>query len=133
MSGSFFDTNVLLYLAVADQQKASRSEELLRQGGIISVQILNEIANVARRKYQKPWQQIESFLELVRSFVRVEPVTLEIHDTGLELARRHGFAIYDAMVVAAALSSGCDVLWSEDMQHEMTVNGRLRIADPFKV
>ncbi len=52
MSGAeaFFDSNVLIYLLSDDQAKASRAEELLGRGGTISVQVLNEITNVARRK-----------------------------------------------------------------------------------
>jgi predicted nucleic acid-binding protein len=47
------------------------------------------------------------------------------------MAERYGFSIYDAMIVAAALQADCDTLWSEDMQHGLIVEGRLRIADPF--
>ena len=49
MQGSFFDTNVLVYLAPGDKVKADRAEALLSDGGVISVQVLNELANVARR------------------------------------------------------------------------------------
>ena len=47
MPGSFFDSNVLVYLASGDSSKADRAEAMLRDGGAISVQVLNEIANVA--------------------------------------------------------------------------------------
>ena len=50
MPGSFFDTNVLVYLASGDVAKADRAEATLAKGGSISVQVLNELANVARRK-----------------------------------------------------------------------------------
>jgi len=50
MPGSFFDTNVLLYVASGDPAKADRAEELVHAGGTISVQVLNEITNVACRK-----------------------------------------------------------------------------------
>jgi predicted nucleic acid-binding protein len=52
MPGSFLDTNVLLCLASADTVKADRAEAILAEGGAISVQVLNEIASVARRKMQ---------------------------------------------------------------------------------
>jgi hypothetical protein len=38
MPGSFFDTNVLLYVASANPGKADRAEELIGAGGTISVQ-----------------------------------------------------------------------------------------------
>ncbi len=47
MPGSFFDTNVHLYLASDDRSKAGRAEDILRPGGTTSVPVLNEITNVA--------------------------------------------------------------------------------------
>lgn len=131
MPGSFFDSNVLLYIASADQAKADRAERLIAEGGTISVQVLNEIANVARRKMTLSWDETRAFLAMVRALLPVEPLTTALHDTGLAMAERYGFSIYDAMIVAAALHADCDTLWSEDMQHGLIVEGRLRIADPF--
>jgi predicted nucleic acid-binding protein len=51
----------------------------------------------------------------------------------LRLAERYGFAIHDAMIVASALHAGCDTLWSEDMQHGMTLDEGLRIVNLFRV
>jgi predicted nucleic acid-binding protein len=50
MPGSFFDTNVLVYIASGDSVKADRAEAIIGGGGAISVQVLNEFTNVARRK-----------------------------------------------------------------------------------
>jgi predicted nucleic acid-binding protein len=50
----------------------------------------------------------------------------------LRLAERHGFAFFDALMVAAALRAGSTTLWSEDMQDGMLVDGKLRIANPFR-
>ena len=132
MLGKFFDSNVLLYIASGDAGKAERAEAMLAAGGAISVQVLNEIANVARRKMRLSWPETRQLLSLLRDLLTVHPVTVETHDAGLALAERHSLAIYDAMIVASALQSGCDTLWSEDMQHGMTIEGRLRIADPFQ-
>lgn len=132
MPGRFFDTNVLLYLASDDAAKADRAEALIAEGGTISVQVLNEIANVARRKMAMPWAETRAFLAAVRGLLAVEPVTVEVHETGLALAERHNLSLYDATIAAAALHAGCDTLFSEDMQHGMTLDGRLRVVDPFR-
>ena len=132
MPGSFFDTNVLLYLASGDSAKADRAERVVADGGTISVQVLNEIANVARRKMLLTWQEAHAFLSVIRGLLAVEPVTVATHDAGLALAERYGLSIYDAMIAAAALLADCDTLWSEDMQHGLVLDGRLRIADPFR-
>lgn len=130
---AFFDTNVLLYLLSGDDTKADRAEELVAGGGIISVQVLNEFASVARRKLGMSWGEIHEILSQVRSVCPVEPMTLEGHDRGVELAKRHGFQIYDAMIVASALLAGCTLLYSEDMQNGQVIDGRLTIRNPFAV
>jgi predicted nucleic acid-binding protein len=130
--GSFFDTNVLLYLASSDAVKADRAEKLIDGGGTVSVQVLNEIANVARRKMRMSWGDTHSFLSMLRTLLTVHPVTAEVHDEGLALAERHDLSIFDAMIVASALHAGCSTLWSEDMQHGMVIDRRLRIVNPFR-
>jgi predicted nucleic acid-binding protein len=132
MPGSFFDTNVLIYLASEDAAKADRAEAVISGGGAISVQVLNELANVARRKMRMSWQDTHAFLSLLRSLLNVDSVAVENHETGLALAERHNLAIYDAMIAASALAADCDTLWSEDMQHGMMLDGRLRIVNPFR-
>jgi predicted nucleic acid-binding protein len=52
---------------------------------------------------------------------------------GVSLAERYGFTIYDAMVVAADPLGDCDALWSEDMQHGITIDGGPRIVNPFRI
>jgi predicted nucleic acid-binding protein len=63
MPASFFDTNVLLYLASGDAAKADQAEPAIAKGGAISVQVLNEIANVARRKMQLSWAETHALLD----------------------------------------------------------------------
>jgi predicted nucleic acid-binding protein len=132
MPGSFFDTNVLLYLASGDPMKADRAERLVADGGTISVQVLNEIANVARRKMRMSWKETHGFLAVVRGLLPVVPVTVETHETGIALAERYGFSTYDAVIAASAMLNGCHTLWSEDMQHDLEVDSRLRIVNPFR-
>ena len=132
MPGSFFDTNVLVYLASGDVAKADRAEATLAKGGSISVQVLNELANVARRKMQMSWDETHAFLTMLRGLLTVHPLTVETHETGLRLAERYRLSIYDSMIAASALDAGCDTLWSEDMQHGMKLGEGLRIANPFR-
>jgi predicted nucleic acid-binding protein len=132
MPASFFDTNVLLYLASGDAAKADRAEHLVTQGGVISVQVLNEIANVARRKMALSWPETHAFLTMVRDLLPVRPLTTEIHEAGLALAERYGLSTYDAMIAASAMQADCDTLWSEDMQDGVVLDGRLRIVNPFR-
>ena len=133
MPASFFDSNVLLYLASRDAAKAHQAEAAIVAGGRISVQVLNEVTNVARRKMQMSWADTHAFLDTLRELLTVHPLTIETHEAGLRLAEKYGFSIYDALIVASALQAGCDTLWSEDMQHGMVIEEGLRIDDPFRI
>jgi predicted nucleic acid-binding protein len=132
MPASFLDTNVLVYVASSDAVKAEQAETIIAGGGAISVQVLNELTNIARRKMRMSWSEIHRLLSTLRSLLTVYPITLETHEAGLELAERYGLSTYDAMIVASALGAGCETLWSEDMQYGMVIDERLRIANPFR-
>jgi predicted nucleic acid-binding protein len=128
---AFIDSNVVLYLLSADATKADRAEAVVSSGAVISVQVLNEVTNVARRKLRLPWHETSEILALIRNLCPVEPLTVETHERGLSIAERYGLSVYDSMIIAAALLAGCDTLYSEDMQDGMIVEGRLRIRNPF--
>jgi predicted nucleic acid-binding protein len=132
MSGSFLDTNVLVYLAQSDTDKAQRVEQLLTLEPVVSVQVLNELANVLRRKAAFSWSETRGFLTIVRDLTTVVPLTTETHELGLAIAERFMLSIYDAMIAAAAQAAECDALWSEDMQHGLRLESGLEIRNPFR-
>jgi predicted nucleic acid-binding protein len=127
---AFFDTNILVYAQQAGG-KAERARALLAGGGKLSVQVLNEFTAVSRRKQGKEWREIgEAISDLL---ALVEPplaLTLDLHAAARALAEEHRLSFYDALIVVSAIEAGCNVLYSEDMQHGRTIGG-LAIANPF--
>lgn len=112
----FVDTNTLLYLLDSNALKAQVAEQLLRREPCISVQMLNEIANVARQKLGMTWGEINIFLTSIRVFCKPVSLTVETHDRGRAITERYGFGLHDAMIVAAALLGGYTTLYTEGMQ-----------------
>jgi predicted nucleic acid-binding protein len=128
----FFDTNVILYLLSADAAKADRAESLLAEGGVVSVQVLNEFAAVASRKLKLTLPEIREFLATVRTLCEIAPLSLQTHERGLDLIERCSFSIYDALIIAAAQLAECTVLYTEDLRHGQVIDG-LTIRDPFRL
>jgi len=126
-----FDTNVVLYLLSADQTRADRAEELLAEGGVVSVQVLNEFGAIASRKLGMSWPEIREILGQVRAVCAVVALSVETHDRGLLVAERYGLSTYDAMVVATALLAGCTRLYSEDVQDGQVIDRQLTISNLF--
>jgi predicted nucleic acid-binding protein len=130
-ASAFFDTTVLVYAISEGDPRTAVAEQLLAGGGCISVQVLNEFTAVARRKLKMSWDEIGETLAAVRILCEpVFPLTIEIHDSGLEIAASLGYQIYDALILAAAIDAGCTTLYSEDMQHGQRI-GPLTIRNPF--
>lgn len=130
MNKVFFDTNIFVYLFVGDAQKANRAEALVKQGGVISVQVLNEFIAVTRGKYRLDWTQIEASLAAIEAECTVIPLDLALHRRAVALCRATHYSIYDGLILAAALRAGCKTLYSEDMQHGRQIEG-LTILNPF--
>ncbi len=130
MSADFADTNIILYL-LDDGPKADRAEAVLAKGPRISVQVLNEAAVNCKRKAGLSWDETGAFLAAVQTLCLVEPLTVETHVVGRALAERYDLAVYDAMIVAAALLAGCRTLYTEDMHAGLLVEGQLRLVNPF--
>ena len=131
MIRTFFDTNVLLYLLSADTDKADRAEALLSAGGVVSVQVLNEFVAVATRKFHAPWGVVRDVLGVLRLTLEVEPLTLQTHQLGLDIAERHRFGFYDSLILAAATLAGCETLYSEDMQDGFRLPDGPVVRNPF--
>ena len=131
MPGEFLDSNVLVYAFTTDQ-RALRAQELLDRGCAVGVQGLNEFTNVARRKLDMTWDEVGAALTAIRALCRmVLPIDINTHTDALRIAERYGYGIFDALMVASALRANCGVLWSEDMQDGIVIDGRLTIANPF--
>lgn len=128
----FFDTNIFVYLISADPVKAEKAEAILANGGVVSIQVLNEFASVASRKQRLSLPEIREVLGTIRRLCDVESLSLQTHDCAMDLVDRYGFSIYDALIVAAAQLAGCATLYTEDLQHGQRI-GELTICDPFRI
>ena len=133
MSGKpFFDTNVLVYVVGQQDKRTEAAEALLTGGGIISVQVLNELANVSRKKLRMSWEEIDEALAAIRVLCPSPiPLTSDTHDAGRRIAAKYGYSMFDGLIAASALEADCDTLYSEDLQDGQVIEGRVTIRNPF--
>jgi predicted nucleic acid-binding protein len=134
MSGSaFFDTNVFVYSVVQDDPRSQKAEELIAEGGRVSVQVLNEFADVVRRKAKMPWDEVRFAIENIETLCPDPlPITIDTHKEAIAIAGKYGLRIYDALIVASALEARCTILYSEDMQDGQVIERKLTIRNPFQ-
>lgn len=133
---SFIDSNVLVYaddLSAGPKRERARaliSGAMLARTGVLSLQVLQEYFSVATKKLGLPAAAARRRVALVS---RLDVVILGVQDVlaAIDLHRLHGFSIWDALVIRAALNAGCRVLYSEDLQDGRRIEG-LEIVNPFK-
>lgn len=129
---AFFDTNVLVYVVGQKDERTAKAEALVATGGVVSVQVLNELASVSRRTLGMSWDEIGEALEAIRTLCPSPlSLTMDTHDAGLRIAAKYGCQFYDALIAAAALEAECTTLYSEDFQEGQVIEGRLTVRNPF--
>jgi len=127
----FFDTNVLVYANSQGDSRTAPARQLLLDGGVVGVQVLNEFASVARAKLGFTWEQVQEAIEnIVILCPNPRPLTIETHLHALRLSKKYRLSIWDGLIVAAAAEARCSKLLTEDLQHGQVVEG-VRIENPF--
>ena len=126
----FLDTNVLLYLNSPNDTKCLITAKLLKNEGVISVQVLNDYCAVSRRKGSQSWDTISQRCDDLIQLLDVCDLTIDGQILARGYAARYGYTIYDANILASAKLAGCDSLWTEDMQHGQVIDG-VEIVNPF--
>jgi len=131
----FLDTNVLVYAADnADARKRERARELLRTQSsenevFISTQVLQEYFVSITKKLG-----IEALTakELLRTFERFSTVVIEprIISEAIDISILHRLSFWDSLILAAADSVHCEILFSEDLSDGQIVRG-VQIKNPF--
>ena len=127
----FLDTNVLVYAYSREDARTATARQLLFDGGVVGLQVLNEFVSVARAKLGFTWTEVQEAIEkIVILCPNPRPLSLQTHLRALEVGRRYGFSIWDSLIVAAAVEARCSNLLTEDLQHGQMIEG-VRIENPF--
>lgn len=128
---AFIDSNIWLYLLGNIELKKSKALELLGQRHTISTQVLSENANVCRRKLALDLATIEQHISNLIAACTIASIQSDTVIKALAISNRYGFGYYDSLIVATAIESGCDLLYSEDMQDGQVIDGKLTVVNPF--
>jgi predicted nucleic acid-binding protein len=135
----FLDTNIFVYtFDLQAPKKAERAENLIADAlatgaGMISYQVAQEFVAAARKPFRTPmsFEQIERYWHTTLRPLLLVHSSPGLFIRGLDLARRDQLSWYDSLIVAAAIQGGCEVLYSEDLQHGRRF-GDLVVEDPFR-
>lgn len=133
----FFDTNILVYAATAqDPRKSDIACELIRHAlevnhdGVISVQVMTEFVNVMQSRFKVPAAEIDEWVSQFYPLLATE-VTMDAVRNALYIKEECGIQYYDALIVATAEKLGCTEIVSEDLNDGQVYHG-MTALNPFK-
>ncbi len=100
--------------------------------GTISTQVVQEFVHLALRKFQRPMTIAEcrEYLQTVLLPLCQHFPSISTYDRAMLVMQETGYTIYDALIVTAAIESGCNTLLTEDLQHGRVIQS-VRIINPF--
>jgi len=128
----FIDTNIIVYAFSNDtQDNKDISRNLLDTPFLISMQVIFEFINVSTKKLK--YTKLEA-VENAKELVLVSEMVFEsekILNKSIELFTKYSLQIFDSKIIATALLSGCNILYSEDLQDGLVIENKLRIINPF--
>ncbi len=133
----FVDTNVLLYAVSRDpeeQDKAQRANDILAARDLaLSVQVLQEFYVQATRGSRPDPLTHDQAAKLIEAFLRfpVQPITTEVMLAAMATHQRFRISYWDAAILEAGRSLGCDVVLSEDLSDGEDYAG-VRVENPFR-
>jgi len=132
----FVDTNIFVYAQVSnDGMKHPIARDLLKtrlldKNVFISTQVLGEFYS-AMSKYKRTHDEISVLIKEMIRDSNVSMITLAAVQQGMMVVKKYSYSYWDALLLATALENGCEILYSEDMQHKQIIEGALTIINPF--
>jgi predicted nucleic acid-binding protein len=128
------DTNVLVYyFQSGDNSKKIIARKCIDENlphAIISVQVLGELFNVLKKKGNDSLKCADIVNACMSNF-NTFGIQKKLVAQALKINQQYGFSYYDSLIVASALEADCKILYTEDLQHNQLIEGRLRIINPF--
>jgi predicted nucleic acid-binding protein len=133
----FVDTNILMYAHdTAGGEKHRRAKALVEElwetrAGVVSTQVLQELAVNLRRKAKKPLGA-KATRDVVSDYLAWQVVVNggESILEALDLEARYHVSFWDALVIAAAHAAGAEILYSEDFSDGQRY-GTVRVKNPL--
>ena len=128
----FVDTNIIIYSQSNQEHKSLLSTRLIEKTPVISTQVINETISVLTKKCKFTLAEAHEIAESLLELCEVVAVGEDTIRQAIALTRKYSVSHWDSLIISAALLSGCNLLFSEDMQHGQVFENQLMIVNPFQ-
>ena len=134
MAGNIFlDSNIWLYAFMDNGRKKEAALGIVaKKNCILSTQVVNEVCVNLISKADYEEEDITRLVENFYSKYQIENINKHVILKSSTIRSKLDISYWDSLIIASALESDCEVLYSEDMQHSQIIEEKLTIINPFK-
>jgi predicted nucleic acid-binding protein len=135
----FLDSNIWIY-ALGEQEPQHNFEvalSLLKEHNVyLSIQVVNEVVFNLMVKCGFTEERVTKVVNYFFGDYRDNLIEIEsdVILTGIRVSKRYQLRYWDSLIISAALKSGADILYSEDMHDGLIVKmdeRKIKIINPF--
>ena len=130
----FLDTNIIIYCySNSEIEKQTICRKLFENHSELNIskQVINEMTNILFKKFKLSSFDIKNTIEQISNIVFTCDFNFDTQIKAIELKDKYNLQYYDALIIATALENHCNIIFSEDMQHNQIIENQLTIINPF--
>ena len=130
----FIDTNIIIYCySNSEMEKRIICQKLFETYSELNIskQVINEMTNILFKKFKLSSFDIKNTIEQISNIVFTCDFNFDTQIKAIELKDKYNLQYYDALIIATALENNCNIIFSEDMQHNQIIENKLTIINPF--
>jgi predicted nucleic acid-binding protein len=139
-SNIFIDSNIWIYAFLdseKDHVKQQRVLSLLEgipddRAVIASIQVVNEFHWILSRKYGIDDATIKTKVTKgIAAIASIAPLDFKVYQGAFRIRSKYNVSFWDSLIVSSAMENKCSVLYSEDMQHGLLIDNKLKVLNPL--
>lgn len=139
-SNIFIDSNIWIYAFLDSEKEHAKQQRVVSllegipsdSSVIASVQVINEFHWILSRKYGIGDATIKAKVTKgIAAIASIAPLDFKVYQDAFRIRGKYNISFWDSLIVASALENKCTVLYSEDMQHGLLIDNKLKVVNPL--
>ncbi len=138
----FVDSNIWLYALTTprdgeEMSKRNKAIESLRELAskktiVVSIQVINEFHWNMLKKFKVDDVSVAEIVKVnIESIAVITEIGYSAYRRAFSIRKKYSISFWDSLIVASALETECEMLYSEDLQHGQIIDDRLTVCNPL--
>lgn len=126
------DSSILIYaFGSQNEEKKKLAKFILSECKAMSIQTVNESVFILQKKFNYTMIELDEIIQFFKGNFLIRDLTVTVLEKSMHIMKTYKYSFWDSMMLSSALINNCEVIYSEDMQHNQIIESKLTIVNPF--